>query len=180
MDEPLGALDAEFRHLMCGELRDLHDRINATTIYVTHDQLEAMSMADTHRRHERRPGRADRLAAGNLRSSGQHVRRRLHRLAADEFLEFPRPPAGGRIRSSTSMRPGSRCPKFARRTPRGRSCWGCAPSTSAFRIPQPSRPGVRRGISRDHPDRHRRHGLRPRRRAPAVESVGEDRRYGRT
>src|SRR6516164_7703619 len=47
MDEPLGALDAEFRHLMCSELRDLHDRINATTVYVTHDQLEAMSMADT-------------------------------------------------------------------------------------------------------------------------------------
>jgi len=46
MDEPLGALDSEFRHLMCGELRDLHDRINATTVYVTHDQLEAMSMAD--------------------------------------------------------------------------------------------------------------------------------------
>ena len=46
MDEPLGALDAEFRHLMCGELRDLHDRIGATTVYVTHDQLEAMSMAD--------------------------------------------------------------------------------------------------------------------------------------
>jgi multiple sugar transport system ATP-binding protein len=46
MDEPLGALDAEFRHLMCGELRELHDRIGATTIYVTHDQLEAMSMAD--------------------------------------------------------------------------------------------------------------------------------------
>src|ERR1700739_4278693 len=46
MDEPLGALDAEFRHLMCNELRELHDRIGATTIYVTHDQLEAMSMAD--------------------------------------------------------------------------------------------------------------------------------------
>jgi multiple sugar transport system ATP-binding protein len=46
MDEPLGALDAEFRQLMCGELRDLHDRISATTIYVTHDQVEAMSMAD--------------------------------------------------------------------------------------------------------------------------------------
>jgi multiple sugar transport system ATP-binding protein len=46
MDEPLGALDAEFRHLMCGELRSLHDRMNATTVYVTHDQLEAMSMAD--------------------------------------------------------------------------------------------------------------------------------------
>ncbi|MGP0060235.1 MAG: ABC transporter ATP-binding protein [Beijerinckiaceae bacterium] len=47
MDEPLGALDAEFRHLMCGELRALHNRLNATTVYVTHDQLEAMAMADT-------------------------------------------------------------------------------------------------------------------------------------
>ena len=46
MDEPLGALDAEFRHLMCGELRALHDRLRATTVYVTHDQLEAMAMAD--------------------------------------------------------------------------------------------------------------------------------------
>ena len=46
MDEPLGALDAEFRQLMCGELRALHDRLDATTVYVTHDQLEAMSMAD--------------------------------------------------------------------------------------------------------------------------------------
>jgi multiple sugar transport system ATP-binding protein len=46
MDEPLGALDSEFRRLMCGELRELHDRIDATTIYITHDQLEAMAMAD--------------------------------------------------------------------------------------------------------------------------------------
>src|SRR5271169_4187162 len=46
MDEPLGALDSEFRQLMCGELRELHDRISATTVYVTHDQHEAMSMAD--------------------------------------------------------------------------------------------------------------------------------------
>ena len=46
MDEPLGALDAEFRELMCGELRSLHDRLKATTVYVTHDQREAMSMAD--------------------------------------------------------------------------------------------------------------------------------------
>lgn len=47
MDEPLGTLDSEFRHLMCQELRQLHDRIGATTVYVTHDQIEAMSMADT-------------------------------------------------------------------------------------------------------------------------------------
>ncbi len=46
MDEPLGALDSEFRHLMCVELRRLHERIHATTVYVTHDQNEAMAMAD--------------------------------------------------------------------------------------------------------------------------------------
>ena len=46
MDEPLGALDAEFREVMCEELRNLHDRLRATTVYVTHDQREAMSMAD--------------------------------------------------------------------------------------------------------------------------------------
>lgn len=46
MDEPLGTLDTEFRDLMIHELRDLHDSIEATTVYVTHDQLEAMAMAD--------------------------------------------------------------------------------------------------------------------------------------
>src|SRR4030081_3739317 len=35
MDEPLGTLDAEFRDLMREELRQLHDRIGATTVYVT-------------------------------------------------------------------------------------------------------------------------------------------------
>jgi len=46
MDEPLGALDTEMREEMIDELRALHDRLGATTVYVTHDQLEAMAMAD--------------------------------------------------------------------------------------------------------------------------------------
>ncbi|MEM9044601.1 MAG: ABC transporter ATP-binding protein [Pseudomonadota bacterium] len=46
MDEPLGALDAEFREHMAEELRALHERMGATTVYVTHDQLEAMQMGD--------------------------------------------------------------------------------------------------------------------------------------
>ena len=46
MDEPLGALDAEFREHMSRELRTLHDQMGATTVYVTHDQLEAMQMGD--------------------------------------------------------------------------------------------------------------------------------------
>jgi multiple sugar transport system ATP-binding protein len=46
MDEPLGTLDTEFRDMMVHELRALHDRIGATTVYVTHDQVEAMAMGD--------------------------------------------------------------------------------------------------------------------------------------
>lgn len=46
MDEPLGTLDAEFRELMCVELRKLHGRLKTTTVFVTHDQNEAMALAD--------------------------------------------------------------------------------------------------------------------------------------
>jgi multiple sugar transport system ATP-binding protein len=46
MDEPLGALDAEFRETMRAEIKRLHIDQHATTVYVTHDQIEAMAMAD--------------------------------------------------------------------------------------------------------------------------------------
>ena len=46
MDEPLSNLDAKLRVTMRGELRRFHLDLNATTIYVTHDQLEAMTMSD--------------------------------------------------------------------------------------------------------------------------------------
>jgi multiple sugar transport system ATP-binding protein len=45
-DEPLSNLDAELRVSMRSEIRDLHSRLGATMIYVTHDQVEAMTMAD--------------------------------------------------------------------------------------------------------------------------------------
>jgi len=45
-DEPLSNLDAKLRIAMRAELLDLHHRLKTTTIYVTHDQLEAMTMAD--------------------------------------------------------------------------------------------------------------------------------------
>ncbi len=45
MDEPLSNLDAKLRVQMRSEIIKLHERINATTIYVTHDQTEAMTMA---------------------------------------------------------------------------------------------------------------------------------------
>lgn len=46
MDEPLGALDADFRAVMRAEIKRLHIAQHATTVYVTHDQIEAMAMGD--------------------------------------------------------------------------------------------------------------------------------------
>ncbi|WP_449396054.1 ABC transporter ATP-binding protein [Devosia riboflavina] len=45
-DEPLSNLDAKLRVQMRTEIKDLHERLKTTTIYVTHDQIEAMTMAD--------------------------------------------------------------------------------------------------------------------------------------
>jgi multiple sugar transport system ATP-binding protein len=45
-DEPLSNLDAKLRVQMRAEIKDLHQRLGTTTVYVTHDQIEAMTMAD--------------------------------------------------------------------------------------------------------------------------------------
>jgi multiple sugar transport system ATP-binding protein len=45
-DEPLSNLDARLRVQMRAEIKALHQRLRATTVYVTHDQIEAMTMAD--------------------------------------------------------------------------------------------------------------------------------------
>ena len=45
-DEPLSNLDAKLRVQMRSEIRELHQRLRTTTLYVTHDQIEAMTMAD--------------------------------------------------------------------------------------------------------------------------------------
>ncbi|MBS8274744.1 ABC transporter ATP-binding protein [Thalassospira tepidiphila] len=46
MDEPLSNLDAKLRHAVRKDIRDLQQRLGITVVYVTHDQTEAMSMAD--------------------------------------------------------------------------------------------------------------------------------------
>ena len=46
MDEPLSNLDAQLRERMRVDIRRLHDQVGVTTLYVTHDQTEAMTMAD--------------------------------------------------------------------------------------------------------------------------------------
>ena len=45
-DEPLSNLDAKLRVQMRAEIKELHQRLRTTTVYVTHDQIEAMTMAD--------------------------------------------------------------------------------------------------------------------------------------
>jgi multiple sugar transport system ATP-binding protein len=60
-DEPLSNLDAKLRVSMRSEIRALHQRLKATTVYVTHDQVEAMTMAD--RIVVMRDGRVEQIGA---------------------------------------------------------------------------------------------------------------------
>ena len=46
LDEPLGALDLKMRKEMQIELKNMHDQLGITFIYVTHDQEEALTMSD--------------------------------------------------------------------------------------------------------------------------------------
>ena len=59
-DEPLSNLDARLRQTMREELRELQRTLRIATILVTHDQEEALSLADRDRGHARGPGRAGR------------------------------------------------------------------------------------------------------------------------
>ena len=133
MDEPLSNLDAQLRQEMRREIRALQQQLGMTMVYVTHDQTEAMSMADQV--VLLRDGRIEQDAhAGRaLRAAGDGVRRALHRHAADEHRRRARP------------------------APTLRSC-GIRPSTCAS---SPSRRhGARRRAERRVPRRrHRRHVL---------------------
>ena len=84
-DEPLSNLDAKLRVAMRTEIKELHQRLKTTTVYVTHDQIEAMTMADKivvmHDGIVEQMGTPLEL----YDTPGQPVRRGLHRLARDEL-----------------------------------------------------------------------------------------------
>ena len=84
MDEPLSNLDAQLRVHMRGEIEALQKRLGVTTVYVTHDQIEAMTMGD--RVAVLRAGELQQVDTPDrgLRPAGEPVRRRVHGLAADE------------------------------------------------------------------------------------------------
>ena len=66
MDEPLSNLDAKLRIEARSFLAKMHQELGTTTVYVTHDQSEAMTMGDTDRGHERGPHPAGSAAARSL------------------------------------------------------------------------------------------------------------------
>jgi multiple sugar transport system ATP-binding protein len=81
MDEPLSNLDAKLRVHMRSELAELHERLGATFIYVTHDQVEAMTMSDRHDGFGPHP--ATRGSKRALRAPRECEGRILHRQSCD-------------------------------------------------------------------------------------------------
>ena len=100
MDEPLSNLDAGLRAEMRGELTDIHRRLGATFVYVTHDQAEAMTMAD--RLAVMQDGRLLQVA------SPREVYEAPASLAVAEFIGAPRINLfRGMLRSDGSVESGS-------------------------------------------------------------------------
>ena len=103
MDEPLSNLDAKLRVQMRAELAHLRDRLETTTLYVTHDQVEAMTLGNRVAVMNNGVHPAARQAAEPLPSPRQPLRGGLHGLALDE-------PDRGRDRGRAASRsPDSRC-----------------------------------------------------------------------
>ena len=102
MDEPLSNLDALLRLTFRAELKRLVAELRTTTIYVTHDQVEALSLGDRIAVMREGRDRPVRHADGRLRPTGDRVRRRLHRQPADEL------PASGTRRRTADGQPRPR------------------------------------------------------------------------
>ena len=106
-DEPLSNLDAQLRDDMRAEIKRLHQEIGKTTIYVTHDQVEAMTLADRIVLLQGRRDRAAGRSARAVRAPGHTVRRRVPGLAVDELRPLPAGAAGrrsdGRIGDGRSL-----------------------------------------------------------------------------
>ena len=137
-DEPLSNLDAKLRVQMRVEIRRLHNRLKATSIFVTHDQVEAMTLADMV--VVMNGGRIEQIGAPTevYRLPGDALRRDLHRLAGHEPACPARSPAPASSRrpagASASPRMPSRPPRAARsRSASGpRTCASPPPGTSAL------------------------------------------------
>ena len=108
LDEPFGALDAQVRRELRSWLREIHNKTGHTTVFVTHDQEEALELADRVVVMNKGRDRAGRHAGRDLRPSRLALRLRLHR----RIVEDSRSPSAA-----------GRCATVERRlTPRRRIC----------------------------------------------------------
>ena len=132
MDEPLSNLDAKLRVQTRAEIARLHQRLGTTMVYVTHDQVEAMTMGE----------RIAVMSDGLLQQVGtpqelydhpdEPVRGRLHRQPVDELHRDPGRPTGGPRRSAASRsRSRTSTRSTSGRGPHGRSR-ASGPSTSSW------------------------------------------------
>ena len=85
-DEPLSNLDAKLRVETRAEIKRLHRQLNTTTVYVTHDQEEAMDPGRSRGCHGRRYQTTVRTATGGVSPPSRSVRRQFPGHAADELL----------------------------------------------------------------------------------------------
>jgi multiple sugar transport system ATP-binding protein len=94
MDEPLSNLDALLRVQMRGEISKLHNRLKTTFIYVTHDQVEAMTMGD--RIVIMKDGVVQQIGTPQevYARPANGLRGRLHRNTLDDLLEWDPDPGG--------------------------------------------------------------------------------------
>ncbi|GAA3334578.1 hypothetical protein GCM10020331_103080 [Ectobacillus funiculus] len=88
MDEPLSNLDAKLRVSMRAEISKLHQRLGTTTIYVTHDQTEAMTMAT--RLVVMKDGLIQQVGTPKevYEKPEKRIRRRVYRFSCDELLPW--------------------------------------------------------------------------------------------
>ena len=106
LDEPFGALDARVRAELRDWLRALHEEVHVTTIFVTHDQAEAMDVAEPDSRvHEPRTDRTGRHANRAVRPARHRVRDAASSVRRTGLVELGSAGAtGGRPRSRTATR----------------------------------------------------------------------------
>ena len=146
MDEPLSNLDAKLRVQMRGEIHDLQRRLGVTTIYVTHDQTEAMTLGD--RVAVMQNGRLQQVATPQelYERPRERLRRELHRLAVDQHGRGGARGSNGGLtvsfgdHSTRRRRERSRAAiPSSKATSGARSCSGSGPRTSRTSGSRPTR-----------------------------------------
>ena len=163
-DEPLSNLDAKLRVQMRTEIKELHQRLKTTTVYVTHDQIEAMTMADKivvmHDGIVEQIGApldlydrpANLFVAGFIGSPAMnfvHGKMRANgsaalRVGPKGVAPAARRRAAGRRRPAGRLWHASRALRHRRRRPRGRGRGGRADRLGDAGRRQARRPGTRR------------------------------------